>query len=167
LEGANSTEFDSNTHHPVICLLDEQKHIIDKGGTMRLGSQPARLDPDSVAARCYGTCDISERHRHRYEFNNEYRQPMREQGLKIAGTSPDGALVEAIEIPSHRWFVAVQYHPEFKSKPTAAQALFTGFVEAAIHYHADKQEPLLETATPHESSAQGMHARSWVANTKE
>ena len=140
LEDAHSTEFDKNTRHPVICLLDDQKSITDKGGTMRLGAQPARLDPESKAARCYGTCDISERHRHRYEFNNDYRESMREQGLKIAGTSPDGTLVEAIEIPSHRWFVAVQYHPEFKSKPTAAQVLFTGFVKAAIQYHADKQE---------------------------
>jgi CTP synthase len=134
LEGAHSTEFDQDTNHPVICLLDEQKSITDKGGTMRLGAQPARLEAESKAAQCYGTCNIFERHRHRYEFNNDYRTPMVEQGMKISGTSTDGTLVEVIEIPSHPWFVAVQYHPEFKSKPTAAQALFTGFVGAAIEH---------------------------------
>ena len=154
LEGAHSTEFDKNTRHPVICLLDDQKSITDKGGTMRFGAQPARLDPGSKTAHCYGTCEISERHRHRYEFNNDYRGQMLDQGLKIAGTSPDGTLVEAIEIPSHRWFVAVQYHPEFKSKPTSAQALFTGFIEAAVQYHANRQEPLTETDNPREPAEQ-------------
>ncbi len=154
LEGAHSTEFDKNTHHPVICLLDDQKSITDKGGTMRLGAQPARLDPESKTAHCYGTCEISERHRHRYEFNNDYRKQMLDQGLKIAGSSPDDTLVEVIEIPSHRWFVAVQYHPEFKSKPTSAQALFTGFIEAAVQYHVDRQE----TGSPKKSTEPKNHA---------
>ena len=132
LDGANSTEFDKDTPHPVICLLDEQKAITDKGGTMRLGAQPTRLVPDSRAAKCYGTEEISERHRHRYEFNNVYRQQFAACGMLVTGTSPDGALVEIVEIPDHPWFVAVQYHPEFKSQPTRSHPLFAGFVGAAL-----------------------------------
>src|SRR5262245_22822786 len=132
LNGAHSTEFDKNTEHPVICLLDDQRTITDKGGTMRLGAQPTRLEADSEAARCYGKTEISERHRHRYEFNNIYRQQFAAHGLRFSGTSPDGSLVEVIELPEHPWFVAVQYHPEFKSKPTAPQPLFSGFVDAAV-----------------------------------
>ncbi len=118
LEGANSTEFDKNNPHPVICLLDEQKSITDKGGTMRLGAQPAKLLAGSKAASAYGSLQISERHRHRYEFNNQYRQQFLARGMNIVGTSPDGALVEIIEIFDHPWFIGVQYHPEFKSQPT-------------------------------------------------
>jgi CTP synthase len=132
LEGAHSTEFDKNAPHPVICLLDEQKKITQKGGTMRLGAQATRLEPGSVAAGCYGSTNISERHRHRYEFNNVYRQQFAAHGMRFSGTSPDGSLVEVIELPEHPWFVAVQYHPEFKSKPTAPQPLFAGFVGAAV-----------------------------------
>jgi len=132
LDGANSTEFDKDTPHPVICLLDEQKAITDKGGTMRLGAQPTRLVPDSRAAECYGVEEISERHRHRYEFNNVYRQQFAACGMLVTGTSPDGALVEIVEIPDHPWFVAVQYHPEFKSQPTRSHPLFAGFVGAAL-----------------------------------
>jgi CTP synthase len=132
LTGAHSTEFDKNSAHPVICLLDEQKTITEKGGTMRLGAQPTRLEPGSLAARCYSSSVISERHRHRYEFNNIYRQQFAANGMKFSGTSPDGSLVEVIELPEHPWFVAVQYHPEFKSKPTAPQPLFAGFVGAAV-----------------------------------
>jgi len=112
--------------------LDEQKTITDKGGTMRLGAQPTRLEPDSEAAKCYGTTEISERHRHRYEFNNRYRQQFVANGLRFSGTSPDGSLVEVIELAEHPWFVAVQYHPEFKSRPTSPQPLFAGFVGAAV-----------------------------------
>jgi len=132
LAGAHSTEFDKNTAHSVICLLDEQKEITQKGGTMRLGAQPTRLEPGSLAARCYGKTDISERHRHRYEFNNVYRGQFTAHGMRFSGTSPDGTLVEVIELPEHPWFVAVQYHPEFKSKPTAPQPLFAGLVGAAV-----------------------------------
>jgi CTP synthase len=138
LAGAHSTEFNKDTEHPVICLLDEQKSITDKGGTMRLGAQPTRLEPGSIAAQCYGTTEISERHRHRYEFNNRYRQQFAANGLRFSGTSPDGSLVEVIELPSHAWYVAVQYHPEFKSKPTAPQPLFNGFVGAAVAHNRDK-----------------------------
>ncbi len=135
LDGAHSTEFNKDTPHPVICLLDEQKTITDKGGTMRLGAQPAKLDATSRSAAAYGGETISERHRHRYEFNNVYRQQFVAHGLRIAGTSPDGALVEIVEIAEHPWFVAVQFHPEFKSKPTCAQPLFSGFVAAAVERH--------------------------------
>ncbi len=141
LAGANSTEFDKDTPHPVICLLDEQKTITDKGGTMRLGSQPAVLDEDSEAARCYGTAEISERHRHRYEFNYTYRQQFEANGMHVVGTSPDGKLVEIVEIAEHPWFVAVQFHPEFKSKPTSPHPLFSGFVGAAVARHAARNEP--------------------------
>lgn len=140
LKGAHSTEFNKDTPHPVICLLDEQRSITDKGGTMRLGTQPATLDPTSHAAECYGHESIHERHRHRYEFNNVYRQQYAANGMLFAGTSPDGALVEIVELPSHPWFLAVQFHPEFKSKPTAAQPLFAGFIGAAIARRSQRGE---------------------------
>jgi CTP synthase len=140
LDRANSTEFDKDTPHPVICLLNEQKTITDKGGTMRLGAQAAQLTPESKAAACYGSCDIRERHRHRYEFNNVYRQRYAAQGMHVAGTSPDGSLVEIVEIPSHPWFIGVQYHPEFKSQPTKPHPLFAGFVAAAIRRHASASQ---------------------------
>ncbi|HWB10049.1 MAG TPA: CTP synthase [Pirellulales bacterium] len=147
LEGAHSTEFNKDTPHPVICLLDEQRTIIDKGGTMRLGAQEALLDPTSKAAACYGTTMISERHRHRYEFNNVYRQQFSANGMLFAATSPDGSLVEIVELPSHPWFVAVQFHPEFKSKPTAAHPLFAGFVAAAVERRAMRGERTRELET--------------------
>ena len=140
LAGANSTEFDKDNPHPVICLLDEQKSITDKGGTMRLGAHPAKLDPESEAFRCYDSEEISERHRHRFEFNNAYRQQFSAHGMRIAGTSPDGSLVEIVEIPDHPWFVAVQFHPEFKSQPTSAHPLFAGFISGAIKRHAQRVE---------------------------
>ncbi|MCE5269469.1 MAG: CTP synthase [Planctomycetaceae bacterium] len=140
LERANSSEFDKDTPHPVICLLDEQKTITDKGGTMRLGAQPTRLSPDSKAAACYGATDISERHRHRYEFNNVYRQQFVAGGMRFAGTSPDGSLIEVVELPDHPWFIGVQYHPEFKSQPTKAHPLFAGFIGAAIRHHNAGQD---------------------------
>ncbi len=132
LPGAHSSEFDKNTDHPVICLLDEQRNVIDKGGTMRLGAQPTVLDDSSRVAACYQQREISERHRHRYEFNSDYRQQFVSQGMRIAGTSDGGKLVEIVEVADHPWFVAVQFHPEFKSKPTAAHPLFSGFIQAAI-----------------------------------
>ncbi len=132
LASANSTEFDKNTAHPVICLLDDQQRITDKGGTMRLGSQPAALASDSRAAECYRTRDIHERHRHRYEFNNQYRSQFEAHGMLFSGTSRNGTLVEILELPEHPWFVAVQFHPEFKSKPTLPHPLFAGFIEAAV-----------------------------------
>ncbi len=134
LAGAHSTEFDKDTPHPVICLLDEQKQITDKGGTMRLGAQPCVLQPGTRAWDAYGQALIHERHRHRYEFNNDYRRRLEEHGLVVSGTSPDGRLVEIVELAGHPWFVAVQFHPEFKSKPTAAHPLFRDFIGAAIQH---------------------------------
>jgi CTP synthase len=132
LDRAHSTEFDKDSPHPVICLLDEQRNVTNLGGTMRLGAQPAILAANSLAHQAYQSESISERHRHRYEFNNLYRQQFEAQGMKFSGTSPDGQLVEIVELPGHPWFLAVQFHPEFKSKPTKAQPLFAGFIEAAI-----------------------------------
>lgn len=139
LSEANSMEFVPDSPHPVISLLDEQHNVTDKGGTMRLGAQPTRLDPKSRAFQCYGVENISERHRHRYEFNNNYRQQLKDAGLLIAGTSPDDKLVEIVEVPEHPWFVGVQYHPEFKSQPTKAHPLFAGFIEAAIQVRLSKR----------------------------
>lgn len=132
LEGANSTEFDKDTRYPVIGLLDEQQNITDKGGTMRLGSQTSEVVAGTKAMECYGTRTIDERHRHRYEFNNKFRQQLEAHGLVISATSKNNSLVEIVEVKDHPWFVAVQYHPEFKSKPTKAQPLFSGFIQAAV-----------------------------------
>ena len=140
LENAHSTEFDKDSEHPVIGLLDEQRRITSKGGTMRLGAQPARLVEGSLAEECYGEAEILERHRHRYEFNNSYRQQFEAHGMCFSGTSPDGDLVEIVEVTDHPWFVAVQYHPEFKSKPTKAQPLFVGLVAASIDRHKHRGE---------------------------
>jgi CTP synthase len=132
LTGAHSSEFDKDTKHPVICLLDEQQNVTQMGGTMRLGSQPTKLDRHSLSGKAYGVDEVDERHRHRYEFNNQYRQQYEAHGMRFAGTSPDDSLVEIVELPEHPWFVAAQFHPEFKSKPLKAHPLFAGFVEAAI-----------------------------------
>ncbi len=141
LENANSTEFDKDTDNPVICLLDEQRNIAQKGGTMRLGAQPAVLDPSSRAAQHYQSELVSERHRHRFEFNRAYRQRFAAHGMECTGTSPDGALVEIVEVTQHPWFVAVQFHPEFQSKPTRPHPLFAGFVGAAIDRQAKRNDP--------------------------
>jgi CTP synthase len=143
LSDANSTEFAADTPHPVICMLEEQKTVTYKGGTMRLGAQPCILQEDSLAAACYGATRISERHRHRYEFNPKYRQRFVEAGLVPSGEHAHGPLAEVIEIPDHPWFVAVQYHPEFKSKPDRAHPLFRGFVEAALKRHGQRAEMLV------------------------
>ena len=131
LAGAHSFEFDRNSPHPVICLMDEQRKVTTKGGTMRLGSYAARLAPGSAAARSYGATEITERHRHRYEVNNDYRAVLKERGLAFSATTTDGKLVEMIELPDHPWFVASQSHPELKSRPTRAHPLFASFIEAA------------------------------------
>ena len=138
LTGAHSSEFDKDTPYPVICLLDEQQNVTQMGGTMRLGSQPAKLAMGSKAAEAYGHELIDERHRHRYEFNNNYRTQFEDAGMVFSGTRPDGGLVEIIEVPSHPWFLAVQFHPEFKSKPLQAHPLFAGFVAAAVEKHLDR-----------------------------
>jgi CTP synthase len=131
LEGAHSIEFDPDTPHPVIALMDSQREVTDKGGTMRLGAYPAVLAQGSRAREIYGTDRISERHRHRYEVNNDLRPPLEEGGLYFSGLSPDGKLVEMVELPDHPWFVGCQFHPELKSRPTRPHPLFASFIAAA------------------------------------
>lgn len=134
LTGANSAEIDPSTAHPIIDLLPEQKDVEDLGGTLRLGLYPCRLKDGTKTKAAYGGEDVVyERHRHRYEFNNHYRNQMEENGFIFSGTSPDGKLVETIEITDHPWFVASQFHPEFKSRPTRPQQLFTGFIGATVN----------------------------------
>lgn len=140
-EDANSTEFDRTTQNPVISLMEDQANVRQRGGTMRLGKYPCKLEPDSLARAAYGVDAIEERHRHRYEFNNSYRKDFQAHGLVPTGLSPDGNLVEIVEMKGHPWFLAVQFHPEFKSKPTEAHPLFREFVAAALkHHEADRAE---------------------------
>jgi CTP synthase len=136
LAGADSTEFDPQTPHRVIYKLRELLGVDEMGGTMRLGAWPCKIDPDSTAFRAYGATEISERHRHRYEFNCEYEKRLTDAGLRITGRSPDGKYVEIVEAPGHPWFLGCQFHPEFKSKPLAPHPLFAAFVGAA---HARRQ----------------------------
>src|SRR5689334_12113007 len=132
LDGANSTEMDPETPHPVIDLLPDQKGIEDLGGTMRLGARAVELAALTRSHELYDRqAMISERHRHRYEVNNAYRQSLVNEGLVVSGTYQEGRLVEIVELPDHPWFVASQFHPEFKSRPTRPAPLFRGFVEAA------------------------------------
>jgi CTP synthase len=137
---ANSTEFDFNAKHPVIALMEDQVNNLERiGGTLRLGSYTCRLEPGSLAAKHYGKEEVHERHRHRYEFNNEYLQDFADAGLRFTGWNPRRGLMEIVEVANHPWFVAVQFHPEFKSRPDNAHPLFTGFIEAAVKY-ASKAE---------------------------
>jgi CTP synthase len=129
---AHSAEWSKETEEPVICLMNSQREVTDLGGTMRLGNYTARLSPGSRAAEIYEASEISERHRHRYEVNNAYREPLTEGGMRISGTSPDGTLVEMIELPDHPWFIATQFHPELKSRPLHPHPLFASFVGAAV-----------------------------------
>ena len=131
-KGANSTEFEEQTPHPVIGLLEEQKEVRKKGASMRLGSWPTHLMPGTLAERVYGAKQITERHRHRYEFNLKYKEAMEEKGFVICGTSPDAKLVEVVELRDHPWFIACQFHPEFSSKPNAPHPLFRGFIAACL-----------------------------------
>ena len=131
IKDANSLEFDEKTKNPVIHIMESQKNITKKGGTMRLGAYPCILKKSSLASKLYKTEEISERHRHRYEFNNEYRKEMEDNGMTISGTSPDGELVEIIEIKNHPYFIASQFHPELKSRPDKPHPLFVGLLKAA------------------------------------
>ncbi|WP_414755786.1 CTP synthase [Anabaena sp. CCY 9910] len=145
LVGANSAEFDSSTKYPVINLLPEQQDVVDLGGTMRLGVYPCHILPNTLASKLYQAEIIQERHRHRYEFNNDYRQLLLDSGYVISGTSPDGRLVEIVEYPQHPFFISCQFHPEFQSRPNTPHPLFTGFVQAAIaqsHPTANFQTPV-------------------------
>jgi len=132
LEKANSTEFDKDARDPVISLLEEQREVQNKGASMRLGTWPTRIEKGSLAEKIYGSDEVLERHRHRYEFNMKYRDRMREKGFEISGTSPDGSLAELIELRDHPYFLACQYHPEFQSKPNRPHPLFKGFIKAAL-----------------------------------
>ena len=132
LTGAHSAEFDPATPYPVIDLMPDQKGNLPKGGTMRLGAYPCKISEDSIMSRAYGQKEVNERHRHRYEFNNAFRDSYRQGGMRFTGTSPDGHLVEAVEIPEHKFYIGVQYHPEFKSRPNRAHPLFREFVKAAL-----------------------------------
>lgn len=138
MKKANSSEFDQRTPYPVIDILPEQKDIEDKGGTMRLGLYPCKMLEDTVTYRSYQDEIIYERHRHRFEFNNEFRPKLVAKGLKISGTSPDGRLVEIIELPDHPWFVGTQFHPEFKSRPNRPHPLFRDFVGSALKLRQSK-----------------------------
>jgi CTP synthase len=149
LEGANSSEFDAHSPHPVIDLMDEQRDVTDMGGTMRLGAWPARLEPGSIVRELYGAEVVYERHRHRYEVNNGYRARLEAAGLQMSGTSPDGRLVEFIELDRdrHPFFVATQAHPEFKSRPNRPHPLFAGFV-AAAKFRAEGRLPHIPLDLP-------------------
>ena len=137
LQGTNSTEFEPDCEAPVISLLASQREVADLGGTMRLGAYPARLRAGSLAARAYGATEISERHRHRWEVSNAYRDVLAEHGLRLSGQSPDGSLVEIVELPEHPWFLGCQFHPELKSRPTRPHPLFASFIGAARR-HGDQ-----------------------------
>ena len=149
IKHANSTEFDKNAAEPVISLLEEQRGVRNKGGSMRLGTWPTKIVKGTLAEKLYGGIEVTERHRHRYEFNMKYRDRMNAEGFVISGTSPDGTLAELIELRDHAYFVGCQYHPEFQSKPNKPHPLFKGFIQAclrrqttrATHARADQESP--------------------------
>lgn len=132
LDDANSGEFNEESNNKVIDLMPDQQSVVSKGGTMRLGAYPCKIKADSIMSKAYGKSEINERHRHRYEFNNDFRTEFEEQGMTVTGTSPNGMLVEAVEIPQNKFYIGVQYHPEFKSRPQSAHPLFRDFVKASI-----------------------------------
>jgi CTP synthase len=156
LEDANSTEFDDKTAHPVIDFLPEQRNVTEKGATMRLGAYPCVLVPGTKAALAYGAQEISERHRHRYEVNNTYRELLTSHGLVVSGTSPDKRLVEMIELADHPYYVGCQFHPEFKSKPQTAAPLFRSFIAAALRARLDRHRRT--SAAPPASSTSSTRA---------
>jgi CTP synthase len=169
LDGASSTEFDPDTPHPVIATMADQVAIVsgdaDMGGTMRLGAYPAVLEPGSAVAEAYGSTSVSERHRHRYEVNNAYRAPLEESGMLISGTSPDGRLVEFVELPRavHPFYAGTQAHPELKSRPTRAHPLFGGLIGAALEYSDAERLPVQihdEDTSAHNGVAVGAVARA-------
>jgi CTP synthase len=148
IANAHSLEMDGNTEHAVINMMEEQKKVTMKGGTMRLGAWPCELKPGSLAARIYGGMQVSERHRHRYEFNNDYLQQFEERGMVASGINPGSGLVEIIELPAHPYFIGVQYHPELKSTVENPHPLFVNFIAAAKQYNETKNQvknPLLQS----------------------
>jgi CTP synthase len=140
IEGAQSAEFDEHAEHKVIDLMPDQEQVQDKGGTMRLGAYECKIVPSTLASRVYGQSRIFERHRHRYEFNNAYREELQSAGLKLSGLSPDGSLVEIVELSpdEHPFFLGCQFHPEFRSRPTAPHPLFSAYVGAALAYQREQ-----------------------------
>ena len=134
---AHSAELDPDTTHPVIHIMPEQIDVENIGGTLRLGSYPCVLNKDSKAYKLYGSEEIQERHRHRYEVNNDYRDVLTQNGMLLSGLSPDGRIVEMVEIPDHPWFIATQAHPELKSRPNRPHPLFRGFIEASLEYQKE------------------------------
>jgi CTP synthase len=157
-DDVNSTEFDPETPYPVISLLEEQRGVVNKGGSMRLGSYPCRLVPGTMARAAYGTDEVSERHRHRYEFNNEYRDELERAGLVASGLSPDGSLVEICEVRDHLWMVGSQFHPEFRSRPNRPHPLFAGFVGAAVERLRIRETAPATVAPPSRRLASGARA---------
>jgi CTP synthase len=141
LDDSHSSEFAPECANPVISLMESQQHVTDMGGTMRLGAYPCRLRPGSLAAEVYGVPEVSERHRHRYEVSNSYRDLFAEHGMRFSGLSPDGSLVEMIELPAHPWFIGCQFHPELRSRPTRPHPLFAGFIAAAAGAKRGVQAP--------------------------
>jgi CTP synthase len=141
LDDSHSSEFSPECANPVISLMESQQHITDMGGTMRLGAYPCRLRPGSLAAEMYGVPEVSERHRHRYEFSNSYRDVFVDHGFRLSGLSPDGSLVEIVELTGHPWFLGCQFHPELRSRPTRPHPLFAGFIAAAARARSRKEEP--------------------------
>jgi len=148
LKQADSTEFDPQTPHRVIYKLRELLGVDEMGGTMRLGAWPCRLEPGSFAEKAYGTTEISERHRHRYEFNREYEKTLVAAGLRITGRTPDENYVEIVEAPNHPWFLGCQFHPEFKSKPLEPHPLFAAFVGAALEHKFQRSRPATAASAP-------------------
>jgi CTP synthase len=150
LTDSHSSEFAPECADPVISLLDSQREVTDKGGTMRLGAYPCRLRPGSKSAEVYGQPEVMERHRHRYEVSNRYRDTFVEHGLTLSGLSPDGSLVEMIELRSHAWFIGCQFHPELQSRPLRPHPLFAGFVAAAMRHRreaaASAHTPMVQAA---------------------
>jgi CTP synthase len=146
MESTSSTEFAPDCPDPVIALMASQRDVQDLGGTMRLGAYTARLRENSKAAQAYGTKEISERHRHRWEVNNAYRDVLAEHGMRLSGQSPDGGLVEMIELPNHPWFLGCQFHPELKSRPTRPHPLFVAFIGAALQHRAGGSSDAVPTA---------------------
>jgi CTP synthase len=155
LDAADSTEFNSGTPHRVIFKLRELKGVDDLGGTMRLGSWPCKLVESSFAYRAYGSREIHERHRHRYEFNREYEERLKAAGLRITGETPDGTYVEICELADHPWFLGCQFHPEFKSKPMEPHPLFKAFIGAAYKNRRRRLTPVLSEAQPEEMYSRG------------
>jgi CTP synthase len=154
IKGANSTEFDKETTEPVISLLEEQRGVKNMGASMRLGTWPTKIVKSTLAEKLYGQTEVSERHRHRYEFNMKYKDQMAEKGFTISGTSPDGSLAELIELRDHPYFVGCQYHPEFQSKPNKPHPLFKGFIQACLEYQDRKELPARASQEPNRRIAE-------------